>query len=177
MNVRKLIAMLCIACPYSILSQQAAVSWEAVKNAVANGNISVVQAWLNQGNDPNAIDDTCFEPLIVSALKNHVMLKLFLEADANPNLSFRDALNDDDEKSLLEHAVECDWSECARMFVDYGANPESLSNRTNGLFDELIRRWHDRGRETQKLLQEFGISQDVGRVILRDVAGLPMQEQ
>lgn len=192
MNVKKLIALFFIAfsCGTLSLADNAVDVDKELVMAVSTGDVGAVQKWLDAGGDPDSIDRSSSRALAASVIDagDSGMLSLLLEAGLDPNLEWSDS--NYQKHSLLKDATFRYRHPLARLLVDHGANPESLLLDTrytspqsysdklvHKLIDELMQRRHDREQAARELLEKFGASQDVGRFIMKDVVGLPMQER
>ncbi len=87
------------------------------KSRAAAGNYRVVSLFLTAGFDPDVL--TYSEAILTNAISHPQLLKIFLEAGANPNRTIRDKI------TPIHYA--CGWliipKETVKMLLDAGANP------------------------------------------------------
>jgi hypothetical protein len=91
---------------------------EQLFRAINNGNIDMAKGLLDQGADPNAMNENGDTSLVLSARRKSLpLVKILLEKGANPNL------RKNGEKTPLIIAAEDGNAEMVRILLDKGADP------------------------------------------------------
>lgn len=126
-----------------------------VQSAIQTGDVYAVEAWLDAGGDPNALDDRD-DPLLVRAIRtrNHAIVEMLLQRGADPNAP---ASNGD---PILFRAIESLDRSNVVLLLDAGARATTWnkSKEANPLFVAINRRQPD----VIELLLEYGARLETG---------------